>query len=244
MVKKRLLSEYRAFRDEVTWAEFALWCLAWALMAYAIVKKTMAGDDPNVLLILKTDFTAMFLLPLFRLTLPKRVFLARISYRAEKWVIILAFAASFIGKYLYIYTYVPQYDFYLHAFGSIILVLAGCEVALALSHAPEKMEPIVLAACAFGLSFAAAVTWEMFEFVCDQFFNGTTQAWGLIPSDWFLARFPTDPARFPLLDTMTDLISGSVGSVAGGIIVHIKEHVKRKRRSVGNDPCVVPSSDV
>jgi len=235
MVLLRLKSEYRAFRKEVTWAEFALWCAAWALMAYAIVKKVMAGDDPNVLLILKTDFTAMFLLPLFRLALPKSVFLARISYRTEKWVIILAFAASFIGKYLYIYTYIPQYDFYLHAFGSVILVLAGCEVTLALSRSPEKMEPIILAACAFGLSFAAAVTWEMFEFVCDQFFKGNTQAWGLIPSDWYLAHFPTDPARFPLLDTMTDLISNSVGSVVGGTIVFIRECVKRKKRSVGND---------
>lgn len=232
MVKRRLLNEYRDFRKEVTWAEFALWCVAWALMAYAVAKKTIAGNDPNVLLILKTDFTVMFLLPLFRLTLPKRVFLARISYRAEKWVIILAFAAGFIGKYLYIYTYIPRYDFFLHAFGCVILVLAGCEVTLALSRSPAKIEPIILAACAFGLSFVAAVTWEMFEFVCDQFFSGDTQAWGFIPSDKFLAIFPTAPIRYPLLDTMTDLISGYAGSLVGGTIAFIKyRHQQRNGKA-------------
>jgi hypothetical protein len=98
---------------------------------------------------------------------------------------------------------------------------------------PEPTAPVIGAVCGFGLSFFAAVAWEIFEFVCDQFFDGNTQAWNFVPDERYLEILPTDPTCYALLDTMTDLISGTAGSLLGGaalfaLLVFKQKHAQRK----------------
>jgi hypothetical protein len=218
LIKRKLKSEYSQFRKEATWLEFAFWCVGWVLLGYALIVSTKEGRNPQTILVIKAQSSATVLILIFHL-LPRKIFLARISYRTQTWVMILVLAAAFVGKYLYIYSIIPWYDFYLHAFGCFICVFAGYELAKSMKYDDKPLEPVIGAVCGFGLSFFAAVVWEMFEFVCDQFFDGNTQNWKFSPSEKFLTALPTDPARFPLMDTMTDLISGAVGSLIGGIVI-------------------------
>jgi hypothetical protein len=198
-------------------------------MVYALVKSIIANKDPNLIMILEADTVAAFAIPVFHILLPKRVFLARISYRAITWVVILVLGAGFIGKFLDIYKYVASYDSYLHVFGCFILVFAGYEMVKALKHSDEPLAPVIAAVCGFGLSFFAAVSWEIFEFICDQFFNGNTQNWAFAPDQHFLERFPMIPQRYPIFDTMADLICGTAGSIIGGITIFVYFCIKNKR---------------
>lgn len=233
LFKKKLRSEYERFREESTWLELAFWCAGWALLIYALIVSTRKGMPPQTILVIKAQSTATVLIPLFHL-FPGKTFLNRISYRAQTWVMILVLAASFVGKFMNIYTIIPWYDFYLHAFGCFVCVFAGYKVARSIKRSREPLPPVIGAICGFGLSFFAAVAWEIFEFVCDQFFAGNTQNWTFSPSERFLEFLPTDPARFPLMDTMTDIISGTVGSFAGGIVLFAVLCVQSRRVKLKN----------
>lgn len=221
MVKNKLRSEYDQFRKDATWFEFAFWLAGWGLLVYALIVSARKGMPEQTILVIKAQSTAAFLIPVFHL-LPRKVFLARIPYRAQTWVLVNVLAAAFVGKFMNIYTVIPKYDFYLHAFGCIFCVFAGYELSKGIrKNSEEPLPPVIGAICGFGLSFFAAVAWEIFEFICDQFFNGDTQNWGFNPGQDFLSVFPTDPRRFALMDTMTDLISGTVGSFIGGVILFV-----------------------
>ena len=227
-IKRKLKSEYKQFRKDATWFEFGFWCIGWILMVYALVSAIKTNRDPNLTMILEADTVAAFMIPVFHILLPRKIFLARISYRAITWVMILVVGAGFIGKFLDIYKIVASYDSYLHVFGCYILVFAGYEMAKALKHGDEPLVPVVAAMCGFGLTFFCAVTWEMFEFVCDQFFNGNTQNWAFAPDQHFMQMWPMAVQRYALVDTMTDLICGTLGSFAGGITLFV--YMCRKNR--------------
>lgn len=232
MVRAKLQYEYRRFREEASWAEFAFWLVGWALLVYALITAKRENMNPQTLLVIQAQSVVTLLLPLFRL-LPRELFLARISYRAQTWVMLMVLAAAFVGKFMNIYTLIPRYDMYLHAFGCFFCVFTGYEVAMALKKSPEPTAPVIGAVCGFGLSFFSAVAWEIFEFVCDQFFDGNTQAWNFVPDERYLEILPTDPTRYALLDTMTDLISGTAGSLLGGaalfaLLVFKQKHAQRK----------------
>ena len=233
LFKRKFRSEYDRAREEVTWLEMAFWCVGWAMLIYALVVSTKKGLPAQTILVIKAQSAATVLIPVFHL-FPGKTFLNRISNRAQTWVMILVLAASFIGKFLNIYTLIPWYDFYLHAFGCFVCVYAGYEVARSIKRSREPLPPVIGAICGFGLSFFAAVAWEIFEFVCDQFFAGNTQNWSFAPSERFLELLPTDPARFPLMDTMTDIISGTVGSFAGGIALFAVLCIQSRRAQLKN----------
>ncbi|MEI6578121.1 MAG: hypothetical protein WCN92_01505 [Eubacteriales bacterium] len=245
-VKKKLASEYKQFRKDATWYEFAFWCVGWILMVYALVSAIKTNRDPNLTMILEADTVAAFMIPVFHFLLPKKIFLARISYRAITWVLILTLGAGFIGKFLDIYKVIASYDSYLHVFGCFFLVFACYEMAKAIKNGDEPLAPVIAAICGFGLSFFAAVSWEIFEFTCDQFFNGNTQNWAFAPSQHFMQMWPMDIRRYALVDTMTDLICGTVGSIFGGAALFIFECYKvrksklklmKKTKQKINSPC-------
>jgi len=227
-IKRKLKSEYRQFRKDATWFEFGFWCVGWILMVYGLINAIKTNRDPNLTMILEADTVAAFMIPVFHLLLPRKIFLARISYRAITWIIVLVLGAGFIGKFLDIYKIVASYDSYLHVFGCFVLVFAGYEVAKAIKNGDEPLAPVIAAICGFGLSFFAAVSWEIFEFTCDQFFNGNTQNWAFAPSQHFMQMWPMDIRRYALLDTMTDLMCGTLGSFVGGTVLFI--HLCRKNR--------------
>ena len=69
-----------------------------------------------------------------------------------------------------------------------------------------------------------AIFWEIFEFTYDQLTNSNTQHWDITLTDGGkgeeLFHF-TNPMRYALFDTMSDLILGFAGTIIGGIIVYV-----------------------
>jgi len=220
MLKRKLKSEYKMFRDEVTWVEYALWWVLRIFLFYALFKTIKMGITGVTLFQLGAEVALTFVLPLLHL-LPRKIFLARLNYRVQDVVVFLLFVTAFFGQFKACYSNVEWYDVYLHIIGMFLCVYAGYALTMALKHDNLPLAPVVAAMCGFGFSFFLAVSWEIFEFICDSIWAGSnSQNWMNTDSNQLLALLPAmDPRRYALLDTMSDLIAGTIGSVLGGIAI-------------------------
>ena len=232
MIKTKLAGEYRIFRSEVTWAEYALWWAVRLILLYALIDSVRQSRSQVTILQLGSEFALSFALPLLHL-LPKKVFLSRINYRVQDAVVVMLLTTAFFGQYKGFYSNVEWYDAYLHIIGCFVFVYAGYELTMALKRDDLPLAPVVAAMCGFGLSFFFAVGWEIFEFFCDNYFTGSnSQNWSNINSNELMALLPPiDPQRYALLDTMTDMIAGTVGSLLGGITVFAYVYRTNKKAS-------------
>jgi len=232
MLKSKLKSEYKIFRDEVTWVEYALWWVARIMLICALVKATKGGWAASVLLQLRVEVAIMFMLPVLHL-LPRKIFIARLSYRVQDIVLLLLLITAYYGQYRGFYSTVEWFDVYLHVSGMFLCVFVGYALTMALKHDNLPLAPVVAAMCGFGFSFFLAVSWEIFEFTCDSLWAGSnSQNWMCIDSAHLIALLPPmDPRRYALLDTMSDLIAGAIGSVFGGIVLFPYVYLMNKRKA-------------
>lgn len=220
MIKQKLVSEYQIFRRQVTWVEYALWWAGRLALLYILVTAMREQRGELLIMQLKWEFGLSFAFPLLHL-LPRKLFLARISYRVQDVIILMLVITSVFGQFKGYYSTVEWYDAYLHIIGSFAFVLVGYELTMALKRGEEPIAPVVAAMCGFGFSFFCAVGWEIFEFVCDTVIvSSNAQNWSFVNSSQLLQFFPgIDPRRLALLDTMTDLIAGTIGSLLGGTLL-------------------------
>jgi hypothetical protein len=230
-MKNKLKTEYAIFRKEVTWVEYAFWWFVRIVILYALVESAISGDPDNLVLRLSAKLVVSFLLPLIHL-LPKSIFLVRLSYRTQTIVAVMLFLTAVLGQYKGFYNTVEWFDAYLHLFGCFVCVFAGYELTVALPRDRQPLSPVVAAVSGFGFSFFFAAGWEVFEFVSDTLIaGGNSQNWAVINSQQLLSLFSDiDPQRYALLDTMTDLMFGGVGSIVGGIVLFV--YLCRKNKKV------------
>lgn len=232
MVKRKLIGEYKIFREEVTWVEYALWWAARIMLFYALGKTISIGITGVTLFQLGAEVALTFALPLLHL-LPRKIFIARLSYRVQDVVVLLLFVTAYFGQFKGFYSTVEWYDVYLHIGGMFLCVYAGYALIMALKRDNLPLAPVVAAMCGFGFSFFVAVSWEIFEFVCDSIWAGSnSQNWANGNSEQLLALLPAmDPRRYALLDTMSDLIAGTIGSLLGGVALFPYVYVINKKAS-------------
>jgi hypothetical protein len=232
VVKRKLIGEYKTFREEVTWVEYALWWAGRFMLIYALVKEIKGGYGASAILQMKVEVALTFVLPLLHL-LPRKIFITRLSYRVQDILVFMLFVTAYFGQYRGFYSNVEWYDVYLHVIGGFVFVYAGYELTMALKHDKLPLAPVVAAMCGFGLSFFFAVGWEIFEFFCDNYFVGSnSQNWANGNSNQLLALLPPiDPQRYALLDTMSDLIAGTIGSLLGGVALFPYVYVINKKAS-------------
>lgn len=232
-IKTKLRGEYAIFREEVTWVEYALWWVGRLMLLYALVTAVTEQRGESLIMQLRVEFALMFFLPILHI-LPRRIFLARLSYRVQDIVVVMLLTTAFFGQFRGFYSTVEWFDAIMHVIGCFVCVYAGYELTMALRREKTPLSPVVAAMCGFGFSFFFAVGWEIFEFICDNIFEGSnSQNWSNINSEGLLAFFPgMEPQRLPLLDTMTDLIAGSVGSLFGGVFVFVYVYVRNKKAAL------------
>lgn len=90
--------------------------------------------------------------------------------------------------------------------------------------------------CALGFSFFISTCWELFEFSFDQIAGGDSQHWSyeLAKAANNTRTFfkPRDPARFALMDTMTDIVFNTLGAVPFYIILKIAPYHHKGKNNV------------
>lgn len=214
------------FRNVKKW-ELIYWWIMRGLMIYALIDTIVNGRDyngSNPPVQIAANLVGMFAYEIIQL-LPKNSRLRFFSPRFQNITALGFLLGSFGGAYLNLYYVLPMYDKILHATGTAEGVYIGYEYVCATQLKLKKTCPPQIAAlCALGFGFVLASGWELFEFIYDQFFGGDAQHWSYANAlreaggnaENIFQMFPiADPevfrARFPLMDTMGDIVMNFVG---------------------------------
>lgn len=234
--------------------EFILWWIFRALMIYAMIKgftaKPFIAADP---LQVGANLVGMFGWEIFML-FPKKTFVRHVPSLVQDFSVLMIFAASFCGKFLNFYYDVRWWDSGMHLLSGGLCVLLGYEVVVAMQKRDKTTISIPLALlCALGFSFFVSTCWELFEFTADQVMcNPATGAigdaqhwcWTLAEgtpkaATLFAAKFPE---RWPIMDTMGDIVLNSTGAVVAWIVLKIFPYHHKGKNDV-NSQILAESAD-
>ncbi len=221
---------------------FIFWWIFRALMIYAFIagffKEPFDITDP---LQVGANFICMFVWEIFML-FPKKSVFRYIPSVVQSFLIVGIFAASFGGKFLNLYYDFRWWDVILHFIGGAACVFFGYEISAAIQKKEKATAPLsLILLCSVGFSFFAATCWELFEFGFDQIACmgggiGDAQHWSLelaqgTPKMQTLFD-PVYPDRWPIMDTMADIVLNSVGALVSFIYIKINPYRHKGKNDI------------
>lgn len=160
---------------------------------YNVIKpNNNANYISNILLILLTSFIPDIALRLFKI---------KMSNSADLLIQFFIFLALFLGRMYNMYSILPWWDLFLHfASGALLgfLALATLKPLIGKDNL-KTLKPLFVAIYIFLFTTSGAALWEFWEFAGDQLFG-------------------LDSQLNSLMDTMTDMIMGSLSGVLISII--------------------------
>lgn len=262
---KRVRSYFDTIFHNVKKWELIYWWIMRGLMIFALIDTIANGRDyngSNPPIQIAANLVGMFAYEIIQL-FPKNSRLRFFSPRFQNITALGFLLGSFGGAYLNLYYALPMYDKILHATGTAEGVYIGYEYVCATQLKLKKTCPAQIAAlCALGFGFVLASGWELFEFIYDQFFGGDAQHWNYAnavqaaggSAENIFQMFPiSDPetfrARFPLMDTMCDIVMNFVGGFIMYAVVRLFPYRHRGKADINhqieaqNASGLVPASD-
>lgn len=229
-MKNIILREISILKNEISLPEYLFWWLCRGIMLYVTATTFISASSGHFDLQMRANTIFLFILPTLHLLPRKFTFLARLHNRVQTIVCFMVITTSFAGNYLDWYGDWAYYDTFIHFTAGVVCVPVGYYILLALSRNGETHSPLAKTVAGFGLSCFASLLWECYEFVFDWITGATTQAWSDAPDAALIERFPTDPMRYPLIDTMTDALAGLAGAVLAGLIMRVILEMKAKNK--------------
>ena len=246
---KRFFGNYiQNIMTNVKKSELIYWWILRGAMIFALVDTIVGGRDyngSNPPVQIFANLVGMFAYEIIQF-FPKNSRLRFFSPRFQNITALGFFLGSFGGAYLNLYYVLPMYDKILHATGTAEGVYIGYEYLCATQLKLRKTCPKQIAALgALGFGFVLASAWELFEFIYDQFFGGDAQHWNIVNAietaggkiENIFQMFPiADPEvfrlRFPLMDTMGDIVMNFVGGFLMYVILCVWPYRHRGENDV------------
>lgn len=205
MIKERIISKVSTY--ELIW---------WWIFRLVIISPLIFGwESPheNITLQILTNFVLSFAWEIIQF-FPEGVFIRKISPRIQDFIVVQIFLTSFLGAFKDFYYTVWWWDSAIHVVGGALCTALGYEIVTAMQKKHKAVVPIgILIFAAFGFSFFLGTTWEIFEFLFDQFTGSDSQHWCYANADGTKSIFSYTPERFPIMDTMVDTICNTVGAI-------------------------------
>lgn len=136
------------------------------------------------------------------------IFKVKFTEKMNFAISVFIFLSMFLGKLMNFYSKVPNWDDFLHLTSGIILGMIAYMILLNIFK-EEKFQVLDKKIITFFIiifGVACAGFWEIFEFSGDMIFGLNSQGGSL-------------------LDTMTDIIDGTVGATAVAILYYFKPHI-------------------
>lgn len=236
-IKDKIKSEIHIMKKEITLPEYIFWWLCRGIMIYVVITTYIQESSGHFDLQMRANTVFLFILPVLHMLPRKYTFLARLHHRVQTIVCFMVITTSFLGNYIDLYGVWGNYDTFIHFVAGVVCVPVGYYLLLAFSTEEEKHSPLAKTVAGFGLSCFASLVWECYEYIFDWIASASTQGWGETPNAAFIEKYPTDPLRYPLFDTMSDALAGLTGAVITGmamrVILETKEH--RERRKTDNE---------
>ena len=144
--------------------------------------------------------------------------------------VVLAFiaAAVLLGEMLNVYDAVWWWDDMLHGASGLIFGLVGLFLLFAINKRTDmRVAPVFVALFVACFAMACGVVWEIYEFTLDVFFKTTMQQWNMGSNAIVIGK---EYQSMGLRDTMSDLITASIGALIAGAISYFA--FARKRHAV------------
>lgn len=231
-LKRKLRAELAALRKEISLPEYLFWWLCRLIMIAFAIRECILKSDTDYFRLQMIGVSALqFVLPTLHL-LPRRYFtLARLSYHAQTVAGMMAVIPCVLGNCLQLYERFWWFDCFVHLLAGIVIVPIGVMLINAAANGKERLSPLAASAVGFGLSCFLSLGWECYEFLFDWFTGCNTQNWNGTPVGPLIDRIPTDPQRYPLFDTLSDMLAGLLGALLAAIALRLwMEHRARTPR--------------
>lgn len=239
-IKNKIKREYGIFKQQISIPEYIFWWICRAIMIYTVVTTYISPSSGHFDLQMRANTIFLFILPYLHILPRKFTFLARLHHRAQTIVCFMVICTSYLGNFVDVYNMWEYYDTFIHFVAGVICVPVGYYLLEAFSREGEKHSPLAKTVAGFGLSCFASLFWECYEFIFDWIMGSTTQGWSDTPPAELIERFPTDPGRYPLFDTMTDEIAGFLGAFVTSLIMRaVLEYAEYKSKKVSSPEIAV-----
>lgn len=197
------------------------------------------------------NFLCTFVWEIFMM-FPKKNSLRYIDPNVQTVLIVGIFLGSFCGKFLNMYYSSNVLDVAMHFVGGGTCVIFGYEIITAMQLKDKAKVPLsIVLLCSLGFSFLAGVGWELFEFTFDQIScigaaakglpvvqaTGDAQHWNyaLAMLDGSVKQpliSPIYAERWPLMDTMSDMVLNTCGALIGIIILKIYPYHHKGKNNI------------
>lgn len=211
---------------------FVFWWVFRLFLIYAFVSAFFRNPfDPTLPVQIAFSFLGMFAWEICML-FPKNSFLRLLPSAIQSFSIPLLFAATFCGRFLNLCYDTSWFDPILQFVFGGASVFFGYEISWAIMKKEKFCVTKAMAFfVAFGIFFVLLNLSELFEFSFDQIAGMITgqpsdmQHWSFELAQGTKSEIKLfnaiDPGRYPVMDTMVDIILNTVGAFAALLIVNI-----------------------
>lgn len=173
------------------------------LLAGTLIYNIIVQSGSKVQRIILAFGTVIITKIFFSLTFFKK---SKATYTAA---IVFIIISMYLGNILNFYTYIPSYDKILHLASGIIIGIIGVIIyAYFTKEELNKINPMFMVFFSIIFTIALAGIWEIWEFTTDRLFGLESQLNSLV-------------------DTMTDIICGTIGGLIA--LVPIYKFAKNKK---------------
>jgi len=138
--------------------------------------------------------------------------------------LIFLFASLFLGELCHFYTLIPSWDSLLHFSSGFLLFFVALEWLQKMVFQRRTPEIVPLLFLSLCISLAIGGIWEIYEFMSDFIFHTNMQRFLSMNGESLIGRSA-------LIDTMSDLIFGLLGTVLG-ISCYVYEYKYKTKESV------------
>ncbi len=209
-----------------------IWWWIFRLIIISPLIFSWESSHENIKLQIISNFVATFAWEIIQLY-PRKLLLSEISPKFQNFTVVQVFLASFLGAFKDFYYTVWWWDSAVHVIGGGMCVIIGYEIVTALQKHYKSAIPVgILIFAAFGFSFFAGTLWEIFEFLFDQLTGSDSQHWNYANAENTYSLFSYTPERFPLMDTMIDMICNAIGTIATTIFLGQFPYMHRGKNNV------------
>ena len=231
-LKEFVKNEFHTFRKQVFIVEYLCWWVLRGLMVYQIIRWSKDPGDGIVLMQLKVNIVATFIIPIARFLFFNKLFFGKINYRVQTFIDMFICFGSLMGQGFGLHHKIDEYDKILHVVSGGVVVFVGW-LLIEGTRNGKKISKFSTTAASMGFSCVVMIMWEIFEFFTDFYFpDSTNQNYRYHISDklFFYRVFgPLQNENLkPVFDTDIDLFTAVLGCVVCGLILLIALTVSEK----------------
>ena len=223
-----MLKSKRDWKHIISIYVFLSFLIPILFLAYKIITTSNVIMPEGKEIRVRSDYILMFmqcLLGVFAMGLPSIIskkFKLEIPNTVFYFYLIFLYAAIVLGEIQKFYYRFKYWDLILHSLSSVMIGFIGFSIVDILNNENDNVQlnPFFIAFFSFCFAMALGSIWEVYEFLCDGFFNTNMQKYALETGIDLVGREA-------LIDTCGDIIVDFIGALIGSTVGYISIKYKK-----------------